>query len=346
MTLKILILGCNGFIGSSLVAHILNKTDWHVFGLDLRDDHIRLLRNHDRFNFLQADMCNAQDWIAQAVAQCDVVLPLVAIATPATYIQDPLRVFELDFLENLSVVRYCVQHGKRVVFPSSSEVYGMCSDEAFDEQTSNLVMGPIDKQRWIYACSKQMLDRVIHAYGLAGKLRYTLFRPFNWIGPRLDVLQSAQSGGSRVVTQFINNVIHEQPISLVDGGVQRRCFLDIEDGISGLMQIIENHQGVADQRIFNLGYPENDYSIAQLAHMILELCKTYPDYAQQAQRTQIITVTSEQYYGHGYQDVTRRVPSIKNAQNYLGWQPRIDLQTSLKRILDYQLISGKYENIP
>ncbi|WP_164084363.1 NAD-dependent epimerase/dehydratase family protein, partial [Stenotrophomonas maltophilia] len=79
--------------------------------------------------------------------------------------RNPLRVFELDFEENLRIVRYCVKYGKRVVFPSTSEVYGMCQDPDFDEDRSNLVVGPINKQRWIYSVSKQLLDRVIWAYG-------------------------------------------------------------------------------------------------------------------------------------------------------------------------------------
>ena len=118
--------------------------------------------------------------------KCDVVLPLVAIATPASYTREPLRVFELDFEANLDIVRKCVRYGKRVLFPSTSEVYGMSSDASFDEENSNLVLGPIHKQRWIYSCSKQLLDRVIYAYGQQQGLHFTLFRPFNWIGPKLD----------------------------------------------------------------------------------------------------------------------------------------------------------------
>ena len=68
----------------------------------------------------------------------------------------PLLVFELDFEANLRIVRWCVQYKKRLIFPSTSEVYGMCSDQEYDEENSNCVTGPIDKQRWIYSCSKQM----------------------------------------------------------------------------------------------------------------------------------------------------------------------------------------------
>lgn len=93
------------------------------------------------------------------------VLPLVAIATPIEYTRNPLRVFELDFEENLKIIRYCVKYRKRIIFPSTSEVYGMCTDNVFDEDSSNLIVGPVNKPRWIYSVSKQLLDRVIWAYG-------------------------------------------------------------------------------------------------------------------------------------------------------------------------------------
>jgi nucleoside-diphosphate-sugar epimerase len=109
-----------------------------------------------------------------------VVLPLAAIATPSTYVSDPLKVFKLDFEANLDIVKLAVAYKTRLIFPSTSEVYGMCTDELFDEELSHLVLGPISKQRWIYSCSKQLLDRVIYAYGIHEGLNYTIFRPFNF----------------------------------------------------------------------------------------------------------------------------------------------------------------------
>ena len=259
MSLKILILGVNGFIGSHLSEAILKTTDWEVYGMDLQDDKLETCIGDPRFHFVEGDITINKEWIEYHVRKCDVVLPLVAIATPAIYVSDPLRVFELDFEANLAIVRYCVRYNKRVVFPSTSEVYGMSPDEEFDEETSNLVLGPIAKQRWIYSCSKQLLDRVIHAYGLKGQLRYTLFRPFNFIGPRLDNIMAANEGSSRVLTQFLGNILRGKDIQLVDGGAQKRCFIYIDDAIQALMKIIENKDGVANQRIFNIGFPTRSF---------------------------------------------------------------------------------------
>jgi len=263
-----------------------------------------------------------------------VVLPLVAIATPATYVREPLRVFELDFEANLPIVRSCVKHGKRILFPSTSEVYGMCPDDEFDPYASNLVMGPIDKQRWIYACSKQLMDRVIWAYGSMGQLDFTLFRPFNWIGAGLDSIHTAKEGSSRVITQFLGHIVRGEPIQLVDGGTQKRAFTYIDDGIAALMKIIENRGGVASGKIYNVGNPRNNFSVRELAEMMLALAKRYPEYRGNAARVKLVKTSAARYYGKGYQDVQNRVPGIENTRKDLGWSPKVDMKTALERIFD------------
>ncbi|MDA8100586.1 MAG: bifunctional UDP-4-keto-pentose/UDP-xylose synthase [Nitrospiraceae bacterium] len=337
MSLKILILGVNGFIGNSLTEYILKNKDWEVYGMDMASDKLDQCLGRDRFRFVEGDITINREWIEYHVRKCDVVIPLVAIATPATYVTDPLRVFELDFEANLDIVRKCVHYKKRVLFPSTSEVYGMCGDHEFNEEASNLVYGPINKPRWIYACSKQLMDRVIHAYGMKQGLRYTLFRPFNWIGPKLDNILEPKEGSSRVLTQFIGNILRGKDIQLVDGGTQRRSFTYIDDGIDALIRIIENRDNAADGRIFNIGNPGNDMSIKELAEKLVALIKTYPAYARMAEAVRIVTVSSGEYYGAGYQDIQTRVPSIRNAEQHLGWKPTTDLTTALRKTLDYHL---------
>jgi len=170
----VLILGVDGFIGNHLSEHLLDSGKYEVHGMDLGSSSIKRLLSRPGFHFSEGDISIHREWIEYHVRKCDIVLPLVAIATPAEYVRNPLRVFELDFEENLRIVRYCHKYGKRILFPSTSEVYGMSQDPEFNEETSNFVLGPIHKQRWIYSCSKQMLDRVIWAYGATKGLQFTL----------------------------------------------------------------------------------------------------------------------------------------------------------------------------
>lgn len=339
--MKVLILGVNGFIGNALTHRILTTTDWEVFGLDMACDKLERSLGDPRFHFLEGDIAINKEWIEYNIKKCDVVLPLVAIATPVTYVKDPLRVFELDFEENLKIIRLCAKYKKRVIFPSTSEVYGMSPDREFDEETSPLMLGPINKERWIYSCAKQMLDRVIYAYGNHEGLSYTLFRPFNWIGPKLDSISTAKEGSSRVLTQFLYNILSGEPIQLVDGGEQRRSFTFLEDGVDCLMRIIDNRDGCAEGGIFNIGNPTNDLSIKELALKLIELVKQYPDYREKAENCRIIEVTSGDFYGKGYQDMLVRVPSIKNSKQRLGWEPTTGIDDALKKTLDFYLIQDR-----
>src|SRR5882724_687950 len=331
---KILILGVNGFIGHHLSRRIIDTTDWEVFGMDMLNERVSTLLDHKRFHFFEGDLTINKEWIEYHIRKCDTVLPLVAIATPATYVKEPLRVFELDFEANLPIIRAAVKYKKRVVFPSTSEVYGMCPDPEFDPENSPLVYGPINKPRWIYACAKQLMDRVIAGYGQQEGLDYTLFRPFNWIGVGLDSINAPKEGSSRVLTQFLGHIVRGEPIKLVDGGTQRRTFTYIDDGIAALTRIIENPGGIASGKIYNIGNPANNYSVRDLATMMLDLAGTYTEYRESAAKVTLVDTSAEGYYGKGYQDVQNRVPKIANTCADLDWAPAVGMDDALRHIFD------------
>jgi nucleoside-diphosphate-sugar epimerase len=335
---KVLILGVNGFIGHHLSKRILETTDWHVYGMDMMTDRITdLLENEaykQRMHFFEGDITINKEWVEYHVKKCDVILPLVAIATPSTYVKQPLRVFELDFEANLPIVRSAAKYRKHLVFPSTSEVYGMCHDEEFDPDQSELICGPINKPRWIYSCAKQLMDRVIWGYGMEDGLNFTLFRPFNWIGAGLDSIHTAKEGSSRVVTQFFGHIVRGENISLVDGGSQKRAFTYIDDGVDALMKIIANENGIASGKIYNIGNPVNNFSIRELAGMMLKLAAEYPEYAESARQVSLVETTSAAYYGKGYQDVQNRVPKITNTCEELNWKPTTTMPDTLRKIFD------------
>ncbi len=331
---KILILGVNGFIGHHLSQRIMSTTDWEVYGMDMNSERVADLMDNPRFHFFEGDITINKEWIEYHVKKCDVILPLVAIATPATYFKEPLRVFELDFEANLPIVRQAVKYKKRVIFPSTSEVYGMSQDPEFDPDNSPLIYGPINKPRWIYACAKQMMDRVIHAYGQQEGLQYTLFRPFNWIGPGLDSIHTPKEGSSRVITQFLGHIVRGEPIKLVDGGAQKRSFTYVTDGIDALMKIIENKDDVANGKIYNIGNPRNNYSIRELATLMLDLARQYPEYAESVAKVKVLETTSAEYYGKGYQDTQHRVPKIANTMADLAWEPKVKFEDALRGIFE------------
>ncbi|MFA6293150.1 MAG: bifunctional UDP-4-amino-4-deoxy-L-arabinose formyltransferase/UDP-glucuronic acid oxidase ArnA [Victivallales bacterium] len=334
---SVLILGANGFIGSALSEKLLQDGRYEVHSMDLRSNYLQHLIGKPNFNFSEGDIAIQREWIEYHVRKCDVIIPLVAIATPIEYTRNPIRVFELDFEENLRIVRYCVKYGKRIIFPSTSEVYGMCDEEEFDEDNSKLILGPIRMQRWIYSCCKQLLDRVIWAYGQKEGLKFTLFRPFNWVGPRLDTLDSARIGSSRAITQLILNLVEGTPILLIDGGQQKRCFTDLADGIECLFRIIEDKDNLCNGKIINIGNPVNEASIAELAKILVDKFEKHPMRGKFPPFAGFKVVESLSYYGQGYQDVQFRKPKISNAAKYVKWKPGIPLDRSVDETLDFFL---------
>jgi len=137
-----------------------------------------------------------------------------------------------------------------------------------------------------------------------------------------------------VLTQFLGNIVRGEDIRLVDGGAQRRCFTYVSEGIDCLLKIIANPKGIASGHIYNIGNPENDLSIRQLAELMLDIARSIDVYAANAARVKIVDVSAEKYYGAGYQDVQARVPWIRNTREELGWRPGIDMRTAVRRIFE------------
>ena len=328
--MKILILGVNGFIGSHLSERLLADPQWQVTGFDLVGDYVARWAHHPRFTFRQGDIFREDAWLSEAVAAADVVFPLAGVAKPALYVKRPLYVYELDYEQNVKIARLCAEHRTRIIFPSTSEVYGMSPDRELREDESPLVQGPIAASRWIYSCCKQMMDRVLAALGQERGLRYTCVRPFNWRGPRLDTCEDAARHEARAVTQMLYDMLHHRPVVLVNGGAQRRSFTHVDDGIDGLLAML-THEKEAQGQIFNLGNPHNNASIRDLAVAVRDALKEHPAWRSVAEAAVLEERPAAAYYGSGYEDIDDRRPSVAKAQKLLGWSPRIDFTETVRR---------------
>ncbi|MEP7276897.1 MAG: NAD-dependent epimerase/dehydratase family protein, partial [Betaproteobacteria bacterium] len=161
-----------------------------------------------------------------------------------------------------------------------------------------------------------------------------LFRPFNWIGAGLDSINTAKEGSSRVITQFLGHIVRGEPIKLVDGGTQKRAFTYIDDGIAALLKIIANPGGVASSKIYNIGNPANNYSVKEVATMMLELARSIPEYRVSAAQVELVETTAASYYGNGYQDVQNRVPKITTTCADLDWRPVVPMDQALAHIFE------------
>ena len=346
--MKVLDLGAGGFIGSHLTQRLLAEGH-SVTAVDLCSDKLRESLQHPGLTFIQQDI-RSRDWNLDAlVADADLVIDLIAYANPGLYIRIPLEVFRLNFLENLKIAEACVRHHKRLIQFSTCEVYGRTAASlknaavadpenpvhaTFSEDQSESILGPVSKHRWIYACSKQLLERVLHAYGLEMGFHYTIIRPFNFIGPKIDFLFTEKEGIPRVFSFFMDALLHGGQMKLVDGGTHRRCYTYIEDAIECTSRIVENRGGVCDRQIFNIGSPCNEVSIRQLAEMMREI---YAEKFRDASTPlpEIVDVPGETFYGKGYEDSDRRIPDITKARTLLGWEPRWRIREMLEATMSY-----------
>jgi UDP-apiose/xylose synthase len=338
------ILGCGGFIGSHLVERILNDTNWCIYGVDRNPSKISPHLSNPRFAYANIDIDSA-DAVEGYIRKSDTVVSLVALCNPSLYNTIPLEVIRSNFTRPLAIVEKCAKLGKRLVHFSTCEVYGTTvshkagmpfnsNTDIFREETTPLVLGPVRAQRWTYACAKQLLERAIYAHGVEHGLDYTIVRPFNFIGPRMDFLPGIDGDGvPRVLACFMDALLSQKPLKLVDGGRNRRTFTDIADAVGAVMAILEQPQK-STGRIFNIGNPSNETTIAELAKTMIALyrnlrpeCADFPYCAQ--------TVTSTEFYGAGYEDSDRRVPDISAARTQLGWNPTASLADALTSAMTF-----------
>jgi len=322
--MRILVMGAAGFIGSNLVEYLIARDEHDLCGIDIESDKLRNIKG-PRFEFRQSDSADEPELVEDAVRAADVVINLIGYANPSVYVTAPLEVVRANYTHSAWIVGLCVKHGKRLIQASTSEVYGKPTSESFVEDETDLRLGPTIFPRWIYACSKQLLERVILAHCDAGDLEATIVRPFNFIGPRLDYLVPAGTkGGPRVFAHFMSALMDSGPMYLVNSGMQRRSFTYIADANS-FFQTLLDAPGARNQ-VFNIGNPDNDTSIRSLASMMLRL---YRELTGSEPRCELIDIDGIDFYGPGYEDSTRVPPDISKALS-LGWKPVYDLETTLR----------------
>jgi UDP-apiose/xylose synthase len=336
------VLGCGGFIGSHLLNRLLSDGSWRVIGMDLSSIKISRHLPDKKFSFVKADIYHSNK-LRECIEKSDVILSLAALCNPSLYNTMPLRVIENNFTQPLEIVSLCATMRKRLIHFSTCEVYGRTLAsyagngasppvEAFSEDASPFVLGPIGLQRWTYACAKQLHERVIYANGLENGLKFTIVRPFNFIGPRMDFIPGLDGEGlPRVIACFMEALLFKKPLKLVDGGKSRRCFTYIDDALDAIMAIIQR-PGKADGEIFNVGNPGNECTIAQLASRMAGIYKRMSGKGG-GDTIEIVDVSSGQFYGKGYDDSDRRVPDISKAKKLLGWSPSIGLDEALTRTI-------------
>lgn len=339
ISVRVVILGCGGFVGSHLLDNLLSDPSYHVEGWDPQDRKIRQHLNNPRFTFHRS-ISNSPEALVEverAVKESDVVINLAAMCNPSDYNTRPLSVIHASLFDVYPTIQLCAQYKRWLISFSTSETYGRTiasylpagtydDPELYElrEDETPLIMGPIQNQRWSYACAKQMAERLVYAHHDEDGLPFTIIRPLNFFGPRMDYIPSRDGEGvPRVLACFMAALMSGEPMQLVDGGRARRTIVSIDEAVDAIRRVLEKPE-TSQNQIFNIGNPANEVTMAELADLMR---KTYAKITGDPRYNDhpIVMTTADKFYGRGYEDCDRRMPDISKAEKLLGWVPTMKL---------------------
>jgi UDP-glucose 4-epimerase len=314
--MRVLITGGAGFIGSHLTDVCLARGD-EVFVLDDLStgsiDNIEYHRNHPYFHYTIGRVQNASV-TAELVDRCDVIYHLAAEVGVRRVIDSPISTIENNVQATEVVFAAAAKKGKRVLFTSSSEVYGLSTDLPYRED-GNIVMGPASNSRWSYACSKALDEFLALAYFNERQMPVTIVRLFNTVGPR----QTGHYG--MVVPTLVQQAMTGKPLTVFGDGKQSRCFGFVKDVVRALVALMDRPEAAG--QIYNVG--------AQTEITILELAQRVKELTQSA--SPIVMVPYEDAYETGYQDMPRRIPDTSKLKALVGFAPTTDIDEIVDSVM-------------
>ncbi|MEI9928893.1 MAG: NAD-dependent epimerase/dehydratase family protein [Sphingomonas sp.] len=348
--MRVIIIGCGGFVGSHLLDRLLARDDVHVEGWDPETHKISQHLDHPRFTLHKVTCIDATELatLEEHLADADVLINLAAICNPSEYNTRPLEVIRSNLFDVIPIVDLCARANKWLMHFSTSEVYGRTllsylPDDAVEnpdlfelrEDSTPLIMGPVVNQRWTYACAKQMIERYIYAHHNSSGMPFTIIRPLNFFGPKMDYIpRRTDEGVPRVLACFMAALLNREPMRLVDGGNARRTIVAVEEAMAAVERALDR-PAQARNRTFNIGNRANEVTMRELAFAMREV---YADITgdESYRRHPVVDVSAEEFYGPGYEDCDRRMPDLSQAEQYLGWTPSRNLvEILLPAMRDY-----------
>jgi UDP-glucose 4-epimerase len=309
--MNVLITGGGGFIGSHLAEAHLQRGD-EVWAVDTAMNlKVRHLLPNPRFHYVKASVLD-EGAMEAFVLRCSLVYHLAAVVGVEHYVDDPFNVLNVNILGTLNLLRLAHRHSKRLVFSSTSEVYGRNPKVPWKEEDDR-VLGATTTDRWCYSTSKAAGEHYCWAYRRMG-LEVSIVRFFNIYGPRLDKIDMG-----RVITIFMGQILRGDALTLIGDGRQTRCFTYVDDAVRGTMAAGLKPEAVGG--VFNVG-DDRETTVLELARTMLEIAGRDPDEG-------IRFVRQEEVYGPKYEDIPRRVPDITRLKTILKVRPETSLRDGL-----------------
>jgi UDP-glucose 4-epimerase len=251
------------------------------------------------------------------VDRVDVVFHLAAAVGVRLIVESPVNTIETNVHGTEMVLKLANKKRKKVLLTSTSEVYGKADTVPFRED-GDLVMGPTSKGRWSYACSKAIDEFLGLAYHKEKRLPVVVARLFNTVGPR----QTGRYG--MVVPNFVKQALGGHPLAVFGDGTQTRSFTYVTDVVGQLIALAEEPRAVGE--VFNVGNDREEITILDLARRVV---------ARAVSKSPIELVPYDRAYEEGFEDMHRRVPDLSKIRALTGYEPRVQLDEILDRVIGY-----------
>jgi len=314
--MRVLITGGAGFVGSHLAEALLDRGD-EVFVLDNLStgaiENVTHLKSNPKFHYT-IDTVTNEPLLAELIDRADVVVHLAAAVGVKLIVEAPVHTIETNVHGTEVVLKHAAKKKKLVLIASTSEVYGKSAAVPFRED-ADLVLGPSDKHRWAYACSKLIDEFLALAYWKERKLPIIIVRLFNTVGPR----QTGQYG--MVIPNFVQQALAGRPITVFGDGTQSRSFTYVGDVVRAMVALIDEPRAIG--QVFNIGNG-SEISIGDLAEKIRALTGS---------RSEIVRIPYDEAYEAGFEDMPRRVPDISKVRTLVGYAPTVELEEILTRVI-------------
>jgi UDP-glucose 4-epimerase len=315
---KALITGGAGFIGSHLAERLLELNHDVAVIDDLSTgsiENIAHLKRVPRFSYVVDSVTN-ESLLAEMIDGSDVVFHLAAAVGVKLIVERPVHTIETNVHGTEVVLKHANKKRKLVIIASTSEVYGKSTDVPFREN-ADLVLGPSEKHRWAYACSKLIDEFLALAYWKEKKLPIVVARLFNTVGPR----QTGQYG--MVLPTFVRQALAGEPITVFGDGTQSRSFTYVGDVVDALVALASEPRAVGE--VFNIGN-RGEISIHHLAERVKALAGS---------QSPIRLIPYDQAYEAGFEDMPRRVPDISKLNALIGYEPKVALEEIIRRVVEH-----------
>jgi UDP-glucose 4-epimerase len=318
---RYLITGGAGFIGSHLVEALVQQGKAEEITIldDLstgRLEHIRQLVRAGEVRFVEGSVTDS-DVVDELMAEADICLHLASAVGVQMIVNEPLETLMRSVRGSNVVMHAATRHNVRVVFSSTSEVYGKHTNGALTEE-DDLIFGSPAKGRWTYAIAKSFGEALIHGYHGRRGVEATVVRLFNTVGPR----QTGSYG--MVLPRFVRQALNGQDLTVYGNGAQTRCFTHVRDTVAALL-LLSEHEGAVG-RTFNIG-AGTPVAVVELARRVIERAES---------ESGIVLVPYDQAYGDGFEELGTRRPDTSALRNLTGWQSRWTVDDAIDDVIAYE----------